>query len=97
MADLTYGDFNPLINTASTLFIDSTGIKVRNNEISKLEHELTIIWERLNSLQRTTPEFVELSCKNCGGKIQQKYQDPILKCPYCKTVYAVGYKQLNAV
>lgn len=41
-------------------------------------------------------EFVELSCKNCGGKIQQKYQDPIFKCPYCKTVYAIGYKQVNA-
>lgn len=94
----TYEVYNPLINTTatSTFFIDPTGIKIENNSISKLECELSLIWEKLNFLQRTTPEFVELSCKNCGGKIQQKYKDPIFKCPYCKTIYAVGYKQVNA-
>lgn len=55
------------------------------------------IQQRLIRLEsRRQVEFVELSCKNCGGKIQQKYHDPIFKCPYCKTVYAVGYKQVNA-
>lgn len=89
--------FNPIINDKTyTAFINPTGIEVQSNAISKVETELSLIWEKLNFLQRTTPEFVELSCKNCGGKIQQKYQDPIFKCPYCKTVYAVGYKQVNA-
>lgn len=100
MAELSaFNDFNPIINysTSGTVFIDPTGIEIKNNSNSKLEYELSLIWERLNFLQRTTPEFVELSCKNCGGKIQQKYHDPIFKCPYCKTVYAIGYKQVNSV
>jgi len=54
------------------------------------------LWEEIRKLQRSSPAFVELSCKNCGAKIQQKYKDPIFKCPYCKTIYAVGYKQVNA-
>lgn len=95
-----FNAFNPIVNTSSTYFIDSAdsaGIKYQSNVFSNLEQELTIIWERLNNLQRRTPEFVELSCKNCGGKIQQKYHDPIFKCPYCKTVYAIGIKQVNSV
>ena len=42
-------------------------------------------------------EFTELSCRNCGAILKQGYLDPIVKCPYCKTVYAVGYKQVNSV
>ena len=91
--------FNPIINNdrTYTAVINPTGFEIQSNAISKVETELSLIWEKLNFLQRTTPEFVELSCKNCGGKIQQKYRDPIFKCPYCKTVYAVGHKQVNAV
>ena len=82
-------------DAATTFFIDPTGIEVHNDSISKLECELSLIWEKLNFLQRTTPEFVELSCKNCGGKIQQKYHDSIFKCPYCKTVYFIGTRRVN--
>lgn len=91
--------FNPIINNDKTYtaFINPTGIEVQSDTFSKVETELSLIWEKLNFLQRTTPEFVELSCKNCGGKIQQKYHDPIFKCPYCKTVYAIGIKQVNSV
>lgn len=31
---------------------------------------------------------------NCGGQVEQKYDDYIFKCPYCKTVYALGTKQI---
>ena len=56
------------------------------------------ILQRLTHLEsQRQVEFIELSCKNCGGKIQQKYHDPIFKCPYCKTVYAIGIKQVNSV
>lgn len=60
-------------------------------------YDINDILQRLIQLEtQRQVEFVELSCKNCGGKIQQKYHDSIFKCPYCKTVYAVGYKQVNA-
>lgn len=91
-----YDIYNRLINTSSTYFIDPTGIKIENNAISNLDYKLDHLWEIVNKLQHSTPEFVELSCKNCGGKIQQKYRDQIFKCPYCKTVYAIGYRQVNA-
>lgn len=90
--------FNPINNVKTyTAFINPSGIEVQSDTFSKVETELSLIWEKLNFLQRTTPEFVELSCKNCGGKIQQKYKDPIFKCPYCKTIYAIGIKQVNSV
>ena len=60
--------------------------------------KITDIIRRLELIEsKRQVEFVELSCKNCGGKIQQKYHDPIFKCPYCKTVYAIGIKQVNSV
>lgn len=40
------------------------------------------------------PEFTELKCRECGGTIEQKYEDMIVKCPYCKTVYIIGRKHI---
>ena len=53
------------------------------------------ILKRIIALENSKPEFVELKCKNCGGKIQQRYEDSIIKCPYCKSVYIIGRKQVN--
>jgi len=66
------------------------------NDITAVD-PISRLWEEIRKLQRSTPAFVELSCKNCGAKIQQKYEDQIIKCPYCKTVYAIGIKQVNSV
>lgn len=41
------------------------------------------------------PEYTELRCRECGGEIEQRWNNHIVKCPYCKTVYAVGRKMLN--
>lgn len=69
-----------------------------NFNVSTVSNNIDDILLRLMRLEtQRQVEFVELSCKNCGGKIQQKYRDPIFKCPYCKTVYAIGYKQVNSV
>ena len=54
------------------------------------------ILERLAALERTTPDFTELKCRECGATIEQKYENHIVKCPYCKTVYAIGRKLVNA-
>lgn len=70
--------------------IDITDLTARNR-ISDILRRLELIESKRQV------EFVELSCKNCGGKIQQKYHDPIFKCPYCKTVYAIGIKQVNSI
>ena len=53
--------------------------------------------KRISELEGRKLKFVDLSCKNCGAKIQQKYSDSIVKCPYCKTVYIIGTKQVNSV
>lgn len=41
------------------------------------------------------PEYTALKCRECGGQITQKWDDHIVKCPYCKTVYVVGRKMIN--
>lgn len=62
-----------------------TGISFDFNDLLK----------RIIALENSKPELVELKCKNCGGKIQQRYEDSIIKCPYCKSVYIIGRKQIN--
>lgn len=94
MATLTATDISDSQITSIVMpnheFIDITDLAARER--------ITDILRRLELIEsKRQVEFVELSCRNCGGKIQQKYHDPIFKCPYCKTVYAVGYKQVNSV
>ena len=45
--------------------------------------------------KRSIPTFTALKCRECGGNVEQKYMDPIVKCPYCGTVYIVGRKMIN--
>lgn|GEM_PF-4871087 len=41
------------------------------------------------------PKFTLLSCRNCGGIINQKINDNIVKCPYCESVYFVSKYFIN--
>lgn len=55
------------------------------------------ILERISKLERDTRfDYTEISCRNCGGKILQKIDDHILKCPYCGTAYIIGRYQINS-
>jgi len=60
------------------------------NVSDSLEEEIVEILKRL-----APPEYTELRCRECGGEIDQKWDDHIIKCPYCKTVYVIGRKMLN--
>lgn len=54
-----------------------------------------IIEEKIKTLEKNTKfTFTELSCRNCGGKIHQKIDDYIVKCPYCETAYLIGREQI---
>lgn len=75
-------EFNPLV---ASLTPDSFSLSLTVDEILR----------EINNLKMRTPAFVELSCKNCGAKIQQKYEDQIIKCPYCKSVYVIGTWRVN--
>ena len=93
MSTVVYANDSPVI---STIKFTPNGLTYEVGD-AEARSNISEIIERLAKLEEKTIEFVELSCKNCGGKIQQKYHDPIFKCPYCKTVYAIGYKQVNSV
>ena len=59
--------------------------------------QIDILWDAIEILQKqinNTPKIVKLTCMNCGGQVEQKCDDYIFKCPYCKTVYALGTKQI---
>lgn len=47
-------------------------------------------------LNNNTPNLISLTCYNCGASINQKINDHILKCPYCKSVYLTGINQINS-
>lgn len=55
------------------------------------------ILQRLKALEATYNfDFVEMSCKNCGGSLQQGINDYVVKCPYCGSVYMIGRYQINS-
>ena len=59
--------------------------------------QIDVLWDAIEMLQKqinNTPKFIKLTCMNCGGQVEQKYDDYIFKCPYCKTVYVLGTKQI---
>ena len=60
------------------------------NVADSLEEKIAEILKRL-----APPEYTEVRCRECGGEIDQKWDDHIIKCPYCKTVYVIGRKMLN--
>ena len=60
------------------------------NVADSLEEKIAEILKRL-----APPEYTEVRCRECGGEIDQKWDDHIVKCPYCKTVYVIGRKMLN--
>lgn len=54
-----------------------------------------MIEAKIKALEKNTRfTFTELSCRNCGGKIHQKIDDYIVKCPYCETAYLIGREQI---
>ena len=60
------------------------------NITDSLEEKILEMLKRL-----APPEYTEVRCRECGGTIDQKWDDHIVKCPYCKTVYVVGRKMTN--
>lgn len=84
-------EFNPLV---ASLTPDAFNLSLADNS-TIISPDIDELWREINNLKRRTPAFVELSCKNCGAKIQQKYEDQIIKCPYCKTAYIIGTWRVN--
>jgi len=58
------------------------------------ELDYDIIFEQIAKSFNKVPT-VEHKCHNCGGTLEIKTTDGIFKCPYCKSVYAIGTKQIN--
>ena len=56
----------------------------------RIEDKILEILNNLNS-----PRLIELKCRECGASINQLYDDHIIKCPYCKSVYITGIKMYN--
>ena len=92
MSTIVYGNDRRVI---STMKLTPNGMTYEVGD-AEARSDILDIFERLEKLEKKTIEFVELSCKNCGATLKQGYLDPIVKCPYCKTVYAIGIKQVNA-
>lgn len=93
-------DYSPAYKVLEDQVLTATSIPYGNSIIQSynlpdVEVDFNDILKRIIALENSKPEFVELKCKNCGGKIQQRYEDSIIKCPYCKSVYIIGRKQIN--
>lgn len=97
-------DYSPAYKVLEDQVLTATSMPYGNSIIQAynppdtvlgVEIDFNDLLKRIIALENSKPEFVELKCKNCGGKIQQRYEDSIIKCPYCKSVYIIGRKQIN--
>lgn len=86
MIDITTNGGLPIIRQE---FISPNQVMV-GNIADSLEEKITRMLKRF-----APPEYTEVRCRECGGEIDQKWDDHIVKCPYCKTVYVVGRKMTN--
>jgi len=81
----------------NTNILNNIGITAINSDYDISNKQINILWDAIEILQKqinNAPKIVKLTCMNCGGQVEQKYDDYIFKCPYCKTVYALGTKQI---
>ena len=80
---ITYATSSPYITT-NAFAINNVSMNIED-----------MIEEKIKALEKNTRfTFTELSCRNCGGKINQKIDDYIVKCPYCGTAYLIGREQI---
>ena len=80
---ITYATSSPYITT-NAFAINNVSMNIED-----------VIEEKIKALEKNTRfTFTELSCRNCGGKINQKIDDYIVKCPYCGTAYLIGREQI---
>ena len=82
--------------SASTITGNTISADTYTYKIDDLPTTFNDVLNRLAALEHDRRfTYTELSCRNCGGKIEQKIDDYIVRCPYCKTVYIVGREQIN--
>ena len=74
---VTRNTYNPLRVECNTDYALST------NAGYSLDQKINMLEDWIKDLEGRKFEFIELSCKNCGAKTQQKYSDPIMMCPCC--------------
>lgn len=95
MTDYSEDEYKKLLALSNSITIPYESTYSLPNYETDIGVDLRDMLKRIIALENSKPEFVELKCKNCGGKIQQRYEDSIIKCPYCKSVYIIGRKQIN--
>lgn len=95
MTDYLEDKYKKLLALSNSITIPCESTYSLPNYEADIGVDLRDMLKRIIALENSKPEFVELKCKNCGGKIQQRYEDSIIKCPYCKSVYIIGRKQIN--
>ena len=83
------------ITTNNDIPVATSGVEyvspyLATNIVDSLEEKISEILKHLSP-----PEYTEVKCRECGGTIDQKWDDHIIKCPYCKTVYVIGRKMMN--
>ena len=84
--------YNITTNDGATItgYVSPYQARVENIITDSLEEKIEKILKRLSP-----PEYTEVRCRECGGTMDQKWDDHIIKCPYCKTVYVIGRKMMN--
>ena len=89
----TYDSSSAIIKPYATTSI-TTGTITFNDSIVA---QSATIEERLRKLEESRAKiwYTELQCKNCGAPLQQRIDDHIVKCKYCKTAYVIGQYLIN--
>ena len=52
------------------------------------EDDIKRLFEEM--FKKTKPSVFKLTCQSCGASVEQKLDDHLFKCPYCKSAYYIG-------
>lgn len=88
----------PTTNTATTItstdypIINRISVTGTNYAIGMSEDIFAEAMEKY--MQKREPVFYKLTCQGCGASLNQRINDYIVKCPYCRSAYAIGTKMV---
>ena len=58
------------------------------------EEDVKRLFEEM--FRKTKPSVFKLTCQSCGASVEQKLDDHLFKCPYCKSAYYIGTELIRA-
>lgn len=98
-ADYETALYNGEIMDQALYYVRDDSPYIRYKDLVSQKSEINLdydkIFEAMVSRFNKMVPTVEHKCHNCGGTLEINANQGIFKCPYCRSVYAIGTLRIN--